>query len=70
VSQFSWEGHLPSLGLVAWPPEDLAQTVKEVEALDRRIIASEVDIRNPGALTAAVDDGGAEWPGPACLCRG
>ena len=31
--------------------------MKEVEALDRRIIASEVDIRDLGALTAAVDEG-------------
>jgi (+)-trans-carveol dehydrogenase len=27
-------------------PEDLAQTVKEVEALDRRIVASEADVRD------------------------
>lgn len=41
-------------------PADLAETVKQVEALDRRIIASEVDIRDLGALTAAVNDGVAE----------
>ncbi|MFG1922388.1 mycofactocin-coupled SDR family oxidoreductase [Cryptosporangium sp. NPDC048952] len=41
-------------------PDDLAQTVKEVEALDRRIIASQVDIRDLAALTAAVDQGVAE----------
>jgi (+)-trans-carveol dehydrogenase len=41
-------------------PADLADTVKQVEALDRRIIASEVDIRDLGALTAAVDAGVAE----------
>jgi len=41
-------------------PADLADTVKQVEALDRRIIASEVDIRDLGALTAAVDGGVAE----------
>jgi (+)-trans-carveol dehydrogenase len=41
-------------------PADLAETVKLVEALDRRIIASEVDIRDLGALTKAVDDGVAE----------
>lgn len=40
--------------------EDLVQTVKEVEALGRRIIASEVDIRDLGALKAAVDAGVAE----------
>jgi SDR family mycofactocin-dependent oxidoreductase len=41
-------------------PEDLATTVKQVEALDRRIIASEVDVRDLAALTAAVDDGVAQ----------
>lgn len=37
--------------------EDLAETVKGVEALDRRIIASEVDVRDLAGLTAAVNDG-------------
>jgi SDR family mycofactocin-dependent oxidoreductase len=41
-------------------PEDMAQTVKEVEALDRRIIASKVDVRDFDALKKAVDDGVAE----------
>ena len=41
-------------------PEDLAQTVKEVEELDRRIIASQVDIRDFAALKAAADQGVAE----------
>jgi NAD(P)-dependent dehydrogenase (short-subunit alcohol dehydrogenase family) len=41
-------------------PDDLAETVKEVEALDRRIIASAVDVRDLAALTAAVNDGVAE----------
>lgn len=36
---------------------DLEQTVKEVEALDRRIIASEVDVRDLSALKKAADDG-------------
>ncbi|CAN5403788.1 mycofactocin-coupled SDR family oxidoreductase [soil metagenome] len=38
-------------------PEDLAETVKQVEALDRRIIASQADVRDYDALKAAVDDG-------------
>lgn len=38
-------------------PDDLAQTVKEVEARGRRIVASQVDVRDRGALTAAIDDG-------------
>jgi SDR family mycofactocin-dependent oxidoreductase len=41
-------------------PDDLAETVKEVEALDRRIIASQADIRDLAALTEAVDHGVAE----------
>src|ERR1700753_2859607 len=39
---------------------DLAQTVKEVEALDRRIIASKADVRNYAELKKAVDEGVAE----------
>ena len=40
--------------------EDLAQTVKEVEALDRRIIATRADVRDYQALKAAVDEGVAQ----------
>ena len=48
---------------VAYPmstPEDMQQTVKEVEALDRRIIASQADVRDISALRAAVAQGTAE----------
>jgi SDR family mycofactocin-dependent oxidoreductase len=41
-------------------PSDLAETVKEVEALDRRIVATEADVRDYGALKAALDNGVAE----------
>jgi (+)-trans-carveol dehydrogenase len=41
-------------------PDDLAETVKEVEALDRRIVATQADVRDFGALKAAVDDGVAQ----------
>src|SRR5271170_5523319 len=41
-------------------PADLAETVKEVEALDRRIVATQADVRDYGALKAAVDDGVAQ----------
>ena len=37
--------------------EDLAETVRQVEALDRRIVATEADVRDLGALTKAVDEG-------------
>ncbi|ETA99188.1 SDR family mycofactocin-dependent oxidoreductase [Mycobacterium avium subsp. hominissuis] len=38
-------------------PDDLAETVRQVEALGRRIIASQVDVRDFDAMRAAVDDG-------------
>jgi (+)-trans-carveol dehydrogenase len=41
-------------------PEDLAETVKLVEAQDRRIIATQADVRDYDALKAAVDDGVAQ----------
>jgi SDR family mycofactocin-dependent oxidoreductase len=41
-------------------PEDLAQTVKKVEALDRRIVAKEADVRDFDALKAVVDSAVAE----------
>jgi SDR family mycofactocin-dependent oxidoreductase len=41
-------------------PEDLAETVRQVEALDRRIIATQADVRDFAALKSAVDDGVAQ----------
>ena len=41
-------------------PEDLAQTVKEVEAAGRRIFARQVDVRDFESLQHAFDDGQAE----------
>jgi SDR family mycofactocin-dependent oxidoreductase len=38
-------------------PEDLAETVKEVEALDRRIVATQADVRDYAGLKQALDDG-------------
>ena len=40
----------PVESVTAYPgatEEDLAETVKEVEALDRRIVATKADVRNP-----------------------
>ncbi len=51
------------IGSVPFPmatPDDLAQTVKEVEALDRRIVATQTDVRDYGALKKALDDGVAQ----------
>jgi (+)-trans-carveol dehydrogenase len=44
-------------------PADLAETVREVEALDRRIVAAEADVRDYAALKAALDDGVAQLGG-------
>jgi SDR family mycofactocin-dependent oxidoreductase len=41
-------------------PADLAETVKEVEALDRRIVATQADVRDYGAVKTALDAGVAE----------
>ncbi|HEX7162918.1 MAG TPA: mycofactocin-coupled SDR family oxidoreductase [Trebonia sp.] len=52
---------VPSLS--AYPlasDEDLAETVKRVEALDRRIVAHKADVRDSAALQAALDDGVAQ----------
>ncbi len=40
--------------------DDLAETVRQVEALDRRIVATQADVRDLAAVTAAVDDGFAQ----------
>jgi NAD(P)-dependent dehydrogenase (short-subunit alcohol dehydrogenase family) len=48
---------------VAYPmatPQDLDQTVKEVEALDRRIVAANADVRDAAALKSVLDDGVAQ----------
>jgi SDR family mycofactocin-dependent oxidoreductase len=48
---------------VAYPmstPEDLAETARQVEALDRRIVISQADTRDLPALKAAVEAGIAE----------
>jgi SDR family mycofactocin-dependent oxidoreductase len=53
----------PVKSVTGYPPateEDLAETVKEVEALDRRIIAHKADVRDPGALKEALNDGVAQ----------
>jgi NAD(P)-dependent dehydrogenase (short-subunit alcohol dehydrogenase family) len=42
---------------------DLAETVKEVEALDRRIVARQADVRDQAALQAAFDEGVAQLGG-------
>jgi (+)-trans-carveol dehydrogenase len=53
-------GPVPAQGAPAATPEDLAETVRLVEALDRRIIAAQADVRDPKAVTALVDEGVAQ----------
>ena len=51
------------LQVVGYPmstPEDLQQTVKEVEATGRRIVARQVDVRDYEAMQEAFDQGAAE----------
>ena len=47
---------LPSVPYDSATPEDLAETVKLIEALDRRVIPGIVDIRDLGKLRGIVDD--------------
>jgi SDR family mycofactocin-dependent oxidoreductase len=50
----------PSVGYGMGTEADLAETVKAVEALDRRIFARKADVRDAAALKAALDEGVAE----------
>jgi SDR family mycofactocin-dependent oxidoreductase len=53
----------PVASIQMYPPateDDLAETVRQVEALDRRIVATKADVRDSAALKAAVDDGVAQ----------
>lgn len=53
-------GQIDSVPYAMSTPGDLAETVKEVEALDRRIVATQADVRDYGAVKAALDDGVAQ----------
>lgn len=48
---------VPSNDIPPATEEDLAETVRQVEALDRRIIASKADVRDYAAVKSAVDAG-------------
>jgi SDR family mycofactocin-dependent oxidoreductase len=51
---------VPGIPYAGATEADLADTVKAVEALDRRIVASKADVRDFRGLKAAVDDGVAQ----------
>ena len=48
---------LPTVGYKMATPEDLKETAKQVEDLDRRIIAREADVRDAAAVRALVEEG-------------
>jgi SDR family mycofactocin-dependent oxidoreductase len=51
---------IPSVPYPLATPEDLLHTAKEVEALDRRIVSRQVDVRDASGLKAAFEAGVAE----------
>ena len=53
-------GPVPNLAYPPAIPEDLSETVQQVEKLDRRIIATQADVRDRDAVKKAVDDGVAQ----------
>ena len=50
-------GPVPDLQYPHATEEDLQETVRQVEALDRRIVASKADVRDRDALKQAIDEG-------------
>ncbi|GAB3311644.1 mycofactocin-coupled SDR family oxidoreductase [Epidermidibacterium keratini] len=51
---------IPNVSYESATPEDLAETVRQVEALGRRIIASQVDVRDRDGMKKAIDEGVAQ----------
>ncbi len=51
---------LATVGYPMATPEDLKETARQVEELDRRIIAREADVRDGAAVRAVVEEGVAE----------
>ncbi|MEQ3552492.1 mycofactocin-coupled SDR family oxidoreductase [Pseudonocardia nematodicida] len=61
VIAFDLCGRLDSVHYPLSRPEDLAETVKLVEELDRRIVAREADVRDTAAVQSVVEAGVAEF---------
>ncbi|MFD1722743.1 mycofactocin-coupled SDR family oxidoreductase [Amnibacterium endophyticum] len=55
--------HIPLLPYPQPKQEDLEETVRQVEALDRRIVSRVANVRDFAALKAAADEGAAELGG-------
>ena len=60
IIAFDAAAPLPAQGAPPATPEDLAETVRLVEALDRRIIVGQVDARDAAGVAALLDDGVAQ----------
>ncbi|HEX6393897.1 MAG TPA: mycofactocin-coupled SDR family oxidoreductase [Acidimicrobiales bacterium] len=54
------EGQIGSAPYPMSTPEDMERTVKEVEALDQRIVATKADVRDYDSVKHALDDGVAQ----------
>jgi (+)-trans-carveol dehydrogenase len=61
-------GQVDSVAYAMATPADLEETVAEVEALDRRIVAAPVDVRDFTLLTKVLDDAVAELGGLDIVC--
>jgi SDR family mycofactocin-dependent oxidoreductase len=54
------EGQIDSVPYPMSTPADMEETVRQIEALDRRIVATKADVRDFEAVKAALDDGVAQ----------
>jgi SDR family mycofactocin-dependent oxidoreductase len=63
VIAFDVVGPVEAQGAPAATPEDLAETVRLVEKLDRRIVAAHADVRDAAAVAEVVERGVAELGG-------
>ncbi len=54
------EGQIGSVPYAMSTEADMAETVKQIEALDRRIVASKADVRDFGHVKKALDEGVAQ----------
>ncbi|GAA3800758.1 MULTISPECIES: mycofactocin-coupled SDR family oxidoreductase [Amycolatopsis] len=63
IIAFDVAAAVPAQGAPAASPADLAETVRLVERLGRRIIATRADVRDPDAVAELVDRGVAELGG-------
>lgn len=63
IIAFDVAAAVPAQGAPEASPEDLAETVRLVEKLGRRIIATRADVRDSGAVADLVDRGVAELGG-------